>query len=254
MRFLNQVALVTGGGSGLGLASVRRLLAEGAQVIVADLPTGPGAEAIAQLSGKVRFVSADVTDAQQVREAVENATAEGPLRLVVHTAGRGGAVRFLDKAGRPGDAGTFESVIRTNLLGTFHVIAAAASAMSSNDLVEGERGSIVLTASVAAFEPQIGQAAYGASKAGVVGMTLCAARDLASRGIRVSTIAPGVMDTPMLSKLRDDVRSSLERSVPQPPRFGTPEEFSSLAMELLSNRYLNGETVRLDGAIRMAPR
>lgn len=254
MRFVDQVALVTGGGSGLGLASVRRLLAEGARVVVADLPDGHGAAAVARLDGKVRFVGVDVTDAQQVRAAVADATADGPLRLVVHTAGRGGAVRFLDKAGNPGDASTFEAVIRTNLLGTFNVIAAAASGMSDNEPIEGERGAIVLTASVAAFEPQIGQAAYGASKSGVVGMTLCAARDLASRGIRVATIAPGVMDTPMLARLRADVRASLEQTVPQPSRLGDPDEFASLAMEMLGNRYLNGETVRLDGAIRMAPR
>jgi NAD(P)-dependent dehydrogenase (short-subunit alcohol dehydrogenase family) len=175
---------------------------------------------------------------------------------VVHCAGRGGdRTRILDKNGAPGDLATFTEVIRVNLIGTYNVLRLAASKIAENEtLDDGDRGAIVLTASVAAFDGQIGQTSYTASKAGVHGMTLVAARDLASRQIRVNTIAPGIMDTPMLGRLREDIREGLAATVPHPKRLGNPEDYARLALEMLENSYLNGQTVRLDGAIRMAPR
>jgi NAD(P)-dependent dehydrogenase (short-subunit alcohol dehydrogenase family) len=254
MELKDQTVLITGGASGLGLATARRVVSLGARVVVADLPTSPGPEVAAELRDAARFVAADVTDSEQVAKAVEVAAAWRPLRAVVHTAGRGGPVRLVDKDGQPGDVATFEQVIRTNLIGSFRVASIAAAAMAGNDPSDGDRGAIVLTASVAAYEGQIGQAAYAASKAGIVGLTICAARDLAARGIRVCTIAPGIMDTPMLGRVREDIRAGLAASVPHPHRLGLPEEYASLACEILQNGYLNGETFRLDGAIRMAPR
>lgn len=254
MRLDGQGALVTGGASGLGLATTRRLVAEGAHVVIADLPTSDGEAVARELGDQVRFVAADVTQVDQLCEAVEAASTDRPLRAVVHTAGRGGPVRVVEKNGDPGDAERFFEIVRTNLFGSFNVLSVAAAAIGRGEVVDGERGAIVMTASVAAFEGQIGQVGYAASKAGVVGMTLCAARDLASLGVRVCTIAPGIMDTPMLAGLRDDIRASLAQTVPHPHRLGQPEEFASLALEVLRNGYLNGETLRLDGAIRMAPR
>lgn len=254
MTLRDQGVLVTGGASGLGLATALAAAELGAHVTVADLATSDAAAVIAALAGRGRFVVADVTDAEQVMAAAEDAATDAPLRAVVHTAGHGGPVRLLDKDGRPGDAAVFERVIRTNLIGSFIVASCAAAVMARNEPIAGECGAIVLTASVAAFEGQIGQTGYAASKAGVVGMTLVAARDLARRGIRVNAIAPGIMETPMLGGLRDDIREALAASVPHPHRFGRPEEFADLAVHLLQNGYLNGETVRLDGAIRMPPR
>jgi NAD(P)-dependent dehydrogenase (short-subunit alcohol dehydrogenase family) len=250
----DQVILVTGGASGLGLATARRVVDAGARVVIADLPGSPGAELVAEFGDAGRFVAADVTETEQITAAVAAASAWGPLRALVHTAGRGGSVRLLGRDGRPGDVDAFEQIVRTNLVSSFRVASIAAAAMASNELSDGDRGAIVLTASVAAFEGQVGQAAYAASKAGVVGLTLCAARDLAGSSIRVCTIAPGVMDTPMLGRLREDIKSALEKSVPHPHRLGRPEEYASLACQILENGYLNGETFRLDGAIRMAPR
>lgn len=249
-----QSVLVTGGGSGLGLATAIAADLAGAYVIIADLASTDTESLRAQLSSRTSFVEADVTDAAQVLAAAESAAGIAPLRAVVHTAGHGGPVRLVDKDGRPGNAKTFENVIRTNLIGSFIVASSAASVMARQESVDGERGVIVLTASVAAYEGQIGQTAYAASKAGVVGMTLVAARDLSTKEIRVNAIAPGIMETPMLGRLRDDYRDALAKSVPHPKRFGNPTEFADLALTLVRNRYLNGETVRLDGAIRMPPR
>jgi NAD(P)-dependent dehydrogenase (short-subunit alcohol dehydrogenase family) len=246
-------ALVTGGASGLGLATARRIVGLGGRVVIADVSEELGAKAVADLGDAARFVRADVTDETAVEAAVD---AAGPLRFAVHCAGRGGdRTRILGKDGSPGDLATFAEVVRINLIGTYNVLRLAAARIAENDtLDDGDRGAIVLTASVAAFDGQIGQTSYSASKAGVHGMTLVAARDLASRQIRVNTIAPGIMDTPMLSRLRTDIREGLAASVPHPKRLGDPDDFARLAVEMLENPYLNGQTVRLDGAIRMAPR
>lgn len=187
--------------------------------------------------------------------AVDVAREQGPVRGLVHCAGRGGdRKRILDKDGTPSDLAGYAEVIRINLIGTYNVLRLVAQAIAETEPVDGERGACVLTASVAAFDGQIGQASYTSAKAGVHGLTLVAARDLASRLIRVNTIAPGVFDTPMLGRLRDDLRAGLAASVPHPRRLGDPDEYAALAVHLLTNSYLNGETIRLDGAIRMAPR
>ncbi|MCW2578521.1 MAG: short-chain dehydrogenase/reductase [Blastococcus sp.] len=249
-------ALVTGGASGLGLATARRLVERGAErVVLLDLPTSPGEEAAAGLGTAARFVSGDITDEAGVQSALDAAEEAGPLRAVVHCAGRGGdRVRIIDRERRPGALDTFEQVLRTNLVGTYNVLRLAAARMSGNEIVDGDRGAIVLTASVAAFDGQIGQTSYSASKAGVHGITLVAARDLASWAIRVNTIAPGVFDTPMLARLREDIRQGLADSVPHPKRLGDPDDYAHMALSLLENGYVNGHTVRLDGGIRMAPR
>ncbi|GAA1951295.1 SDR family NAD(P)-dependent oxidoreductase [Nocardioides panacihumi] len=248
-------ALVTGGASGLGLATTRRLVDAGASVTVVDLPDNPGRAALGDLADAVTFHPADITDAEAIRDALAAASRTSPLRAVVHCAGRGGdRIRILDKEGGPAPLDAFEEVIRINLVGTYNVLRLAAAAMAENDVVDGDRGAIVMTASVAAFDGQIGQTSYTASKAAVHGMTLVAARDLASRQIRVNTIAPGTFDTPMLTRLRDDIREGLAASVPHPKRLGQPEDYARLAVSILENSYLNGETIRLDGAIRMAPR
>jgi NAD(P)-dependent dehydrogenase (short-subunit alcohol dehydrogenase family) len=247
--------MVTGGASGLGLATARELLARGATVTIVDLPTSDGKDVAAGLGDAARFAAADVTDEDEVRAAVDAASAPGPLRALVHCAGRGGdRTRIVDRHGDPGPLSTFEEVVRVNLIGTYNVLRLAAAAMSSNEPLDGDRGACVLTASVAAFDGQIGQTSYSAGKAGIYGMTLVAARDLASRQIRVNTIAPGTFDTPMLARVRDDVRQGLAESVPHPKRLGRPQDYAQLAVSLLENEYMNGETVRLDGGIRMAPR
>jgi NAD(P)-dependent dehydrogenase (short-subunit alcohol dehydrogenase family) len=253
MHINGSTTLVTGGASGLGLATARGIVDRGGRVVLADVSAELGAKAVADLGDAARFVHADVTDEQAVAEALD---AAGPVRFVVHCAGRGGdRTRILDKNGAPGDLATFTEVIRVNLIGTYNVLRLAASKIAENEtLDDGDRGAIVLTASVAAFDGQIGQTSYTASKAGVHGMTLVAARDLASRQIRVNTIAPGIMDTPMLGRLREDIREGLAATVPHPKRLGNPEDYARLALEMLENSYLNGQTVRLDGAIRMAPR
>ena len=178
----------------------------------------------------------------------------GTLRALIHCAGRGGAVRLIDRDGNPGSLEAFEAVIRTNLIGTFNTLRLAAARMARNEPEGGDRGVCVLTASIAAYEGQIGQVPYASSKAGIVGMTLVAARDLAAKAIRVCTIAPGIFDTPLLARLPEDVRASLGKSVPHPARLGTPDEFAALAVHILENTMLNGETIRLDGALRMQPR
>jgi NAD(P)-dependent dehydrogenase (short-subunit alcohol dehydrogenase family) len=255
MRISGISTLVTGGASGLGLGTARELVARGAKVVLLDLPTSPGAEAAKELGEAATFAPADVTDTDAVNAALDAAEANGPLRAVVHCAGRGGdRVRIIDKERNPGPLDTFSEVLRINLTGTYNILRLAAARMSGNEPADGERGSIVLTASVAAFEGQIGQTSYTASKAAVRGITLVAARDLASWGIRVNTIAPGTMDTPMLARLRDDIREGLAASVPFPKRLGTAEDYGHLAVSLVENAYVNGEIIRLDGAIRMAPR
>ncbi|WP_122817806.1 SDR family NAD(P)-dependent oxidoreductase [Nocardioides pantholopis] len=255
MDIRGKAALVTGAASGLGRATAERLIEDGAHVVLVDLPTSDGELVAKQLGDRARFVAADVTDSEQVAAAVSAATELGELRALVHCAGRGGPVRVVERDGTPGSLEAFEGVIRTNLIGTFNVLRHAAAAMVAlPDLPDGERGACVLTASVAAWEGQIGQLPYAASKAGVVGMTIVAARDLARNHVRVCTIAPGLFDTPILARVPEDVRDRLAASVPHPARLGEAGEFASLAAHVLSNPMLNGETIRLDGAIRMAPR
>ncbi|MGY2085807.1 SDR family NAD(P)-dependent oxidoreductase [Blastococcus sp. SYSU DS0539] len=254
MQLHGLTTAVTGGASGLGLATAQRLVAAGGHVTIIDLPSSAGEEVAADLGAAARFVPADVTDSDQFAAALDAACADGPLRGLVHCAGAGRKVRVLDKEGEPGSLEDFEWVIKLNVTGSFNALRLGAARMARNDAVDGERGAIVLTASVAAYEGQIGQMPYTASKAAIVGMTLNAARDLASKAIRVCTIAPGIMDTPLLARLREDVRASLEATVPNPARLGHTSEFALLATQILENGYLNGETIRLDGAIRMAPR
>ncbi|MFG1427731.1 SDR family NAD(P)-dependent oxidoreductase [Roseixanthobacter glucoisosaccharinicivorans] len=254
MNIAGNSAVVTGGASGLGLATAERLARQGVFVVIADLPGSAGAQHAERLGPNVQFVAADVTDSEQMSAVFDAAAARAPLRAVVHCAGRGGALRILDKEGNPGSLEHFEGLIRLNLVGSFNVLRLAAARMAQNDVVDGERGVFILTASVAAYEGQIGQIPYASAKAGIVGMTLVAARDLAARLIRVCTIAPGIFDTPILARLPEDVRRSLGAQVPHPARLGRPEEFALLASQIIENPMLNGETIRLDGAIRMAPR
>lgn len=245
-------ALVTGGASGLGLATAQAITAAGGRVVVADLPSSKGKEVAADLGGE--FVAADVTDADALGSAVAAAEAAGPFRALVHCAGIGSLTRVVEKNGDPGDMESFERVIRVNLFGSFNALRLAGAAIARTEPVNGERGAMIMTASVAAFEGQIGQMAYSASKGGVVSMTLTAARDLSAAGIRVCTIAPGLVDTPLLGMLPDDARAELGRSVLFPKRLGTADEFASLAMEIVRNPYLNGEVIRLDAGIRMPPK
>jgi NAD(P)-dependent dehydrogenase (short-subunit alcohol dehydrogenase family) len=247
------VALVAGGTSDLGLATAEALMAAGAKVVILDLPGSAGAERAKELGDRVRFAAADVRSEPEVAAALDVAEDLGPLRVAVNCAGIGPAFRTVGKQG-PFPLGEFTRVIEINLIGTFNVIRLAAERMLRYDPVGEERGVIVNTASVAAFDGQIGQAAYSASKGGVVGMTLPIARDLASMQIRVVTIAPGLFDTPLLAGTPDDVRESLGKQVPHPARLGRPAEYAALAAHIVANPMLNGEVIRLDGAIRMAPR
>jgi NAD(P)-dependent dehydrogenase (short-subunit alcohol dehydrogenase family) len=247
-------AAVTGGASGLGLATARRLTDGGARVTILDLESSDGPAVASQLGNNVEFAPADVTDPESLAAALDAADERGPLRAVIHCAGGGGAVRLVEKDGSPGSLETFQRVINLNLAGSFNVLRLAAVRMARTEPVAGERGVVVLTASVAAFEGQVGQIPYASSKAAVVGMTTVAARDLASKLIRVCTIAPGTFDTPMLARVPEQVRASLAKTVPHPGRLGRPEEYAALAAQIVENPMLNGETIRLDGAIRMAPR
>ncbi|MGD9985908.1 SDR family NAD(P)-dependent oxidoreductase [Pseudonocardia sp.] len=247
-------AVVTGGASGLGLATARRLVKAGAGVVLLDLESSPGAEAAAELGDRARFVVGDVRTEEGVTPALDAAAELGPLRAVVHCAGRGHAMRILQRDGSPGSLEDYAAIVELNLIGSFNVLRLAAARMAQLDPVDGERGAIVLTASVAAWEGQIGQIPYASSKAGVVGMTIVAARDLATKQIRVATIAPGIFDTPLLGRLPQEVRDSLGKMVPHPSRLGAPDEFGALAAHVLENPMINGETIRLDGGIRMAPR
>ena len=247
------VALVTGGASGLGGATVRRLVADGARAVIVDLPSSPGAEVAAELGDGVRFVAADVRDEGQVQAAVDAARELGELRVVVSCAGVGTPGRVVGRGG-PLALETFQTVVDINLVGTFNVLRLAAAAMVDNEPVDGERGLAVLTASIAAFDGQIGQAAYAASKGGVVGLTLSAARDLADKLVRVVTVAPGTFMTPMLAGLPEEATAALAAAIPHPARLGDPAEFANLVRHIVDNQMLNGETIRLDGALRMAPR
>lgn len=254
--FLNSSALVTGGASGLGLATATALVQRGAKVVILDLPTSKGAEVCERLGPAARFSPGNVIDEADVQRAIDAVDPVAPLRWLVHCAGRGAPVRVVEKDGSPGSLASFAEVIQLNVVGSFNVLRLAAARMAQNDphSASGQRGACVLTASVAAFEGQIGQIPYSAGKAAIVGMTLVAARDLAQRGIRVNTIAPGLFDTPLLARVPEKVKAGLAASVPFPARLGQPEEYAKLAVQLLDNEMLNGETIRLDGAIRMQPR
>jgi NAD(P)-dependent dehydrogenase (short-subunit alcohol dehydrogenase family) len=250
VQIKDAVAVVTGGASGLGLATTKRLLDAGAQVVVIDLR---GADVVAELGDRARFAEANVTDPEAVGAALDVAESLGPLRINVNCAGIGNAIKTLSKDGAfPLDA--FTKVVTVNLIGTFNVLRLAAERIAKTEPIGEERGVIVNTASVAAFEGQIGQAAYSASKGGVVGMTLPIARDLSRDLIRVCTIAPGLFKTPLLGSLPEEAQRSLGAQVPHPARLGDPDEYGALAEHIISNPMLNGEVIRLDGAIRMAPR
>ncbi|PRZ38605.1 NAD(P)-dependent dehydrogenase (short-subunit alcohol dehydrogenase family) [Antricoccus suffuscus] len=248
-------ALVTGGASGLGEATVRALHAKGASVTIVDLAEEKGQALAAELGGATTYVKTDVTNPDQVQAAVDDASSkDSPLRVVVNCAGIGYAKRTLTKTG-PHDLESFQKVININLVGTFNVLRLAAAAMATTAPLEDDaRGVIINTASVAAFEGQIGQIAYATSKAGIHGMTLPAARDLSSVGIRVNTIAPGIIDTPMLAGVTDEFRKTLGDGVPFPKRIGRPSEYAQIAVFLGEHDYINGETIRFDAALRMAPR
>ena len=252
-------ALVTGGASGLGLACAQKLAAGGAKVLIADLNEEVGNAQATELGGM--FVKADVADAEQMQVAIETAGEMGPLRAAVNAAGVGHAMRTVNRNGDPFDLAAFETVVRINLIGTFNSTRLAAAAMSKTEaLTDGERGSIVNFASVAAFDGQIGQAAYSATKAGIAGMTLLIARDLSAVGVRVNTVAPGLFDTPIYDKMaaggRDpqEFKDTLGQSVLFPKRLGYADELATLVSELLTNSYMNGETVRIDAGVRLPPK
>ncbi len=254
-QFAGKVALVTGGASGLGLAAARELHAAGASIVVVDLASSDGESAAASFDGRAAFAPADVTSEQEVGDAVRTAVDRfGGLHIVVNCAGVGFPGRVLTRDGAPIDLERFEFVVRVNLIGTFNVIRLAAAQIAAQEPEDNERGVIVNTASIAAFDGQIGQAAYAASKGGVVGMTLPIARDLAARQIRCTTIAPGTFDTPMLAGLPEEARSRLAQEIPHPNRLGQPQEFGALVRHIVENPMLNGEVIRLDGALRMPPK
>lgn len=255
MELKGQVAIVTGGASGLGEATARAVIGAGGKVVIADKNRERGAALEAELGGALRFAEADVASEADMTRAVEMAAGLGTLRLAVGCAGVGWAKRTLSKEGEPHDLALFETVIRINLVGSFNLLRLAAARMAKNEPgPDGERGLIVNTASVAAYDGQIGQIAYAASKGGVVGLTLPAARDLAASGIRVCAIAPGTFDTPMLASLPEKVREALAAGIPFPSRLGAPSEYAALVLHMASNRYLNGEVIRLDGSLRMPPK
>ena len=251
MRIDGSAAIVTGGASGLGLATATELAKAGAQVVILDLPSSTGEQCAQEFGGK--FAPADVTDEAAVQQAVDIAVGLAPLRILVNCAGIATAEKVIGKNGvMPLDH--FARVVQVNLVGTFNVIRLAAQAMVQNEPVDGDRGVIVNTASVAAFDGQIGQVAYSASKGGVAGMTLPIARDLSSANSRVCTIAPGIMHTPMMAGLPEPAQESLAKQIPHPSRLGSPDEYAALARHIVENGYLNAEVIRLDGGIRMAPR
>lgn len=252
MNIAGKVALVTGGASGLGLATAGALIEAGASVLITDLPASNGETVAKELGDKARFSPADVTDEQQVRTAIKLAAQTfGGLHVVVNCAGVGFPGRVLTREGAAIDLERFEFVVRVNLIGTFNVIRLAAEQIASQEPQDDERGVIINTASIAAFDGQVGQAAYAASKGGIVGLTLPVARDLANRLIRVVAIAPGIFDTPMLAGLPEEARLGLAADVPHPHRLGHPEEYAALVRHIIENQMLNGEVIRLDGALRM---
>jgi NAD(P)-dependent dehydrogenase (short-subunit alcohol dehydrogenase family) len=255
MHIQESTAVITGGASGLGRATAERIVAGGGRVVLLDLPTSKGAAVAEQLGKNAAFAAADVTSAEGVEAALAAAAQRfGAFNVLVNCAGIGTAARTVGKSG-PAALDGFVKVIQINLIGTFNCIRLAAAQMAKNaPNGEGERGVVVNTASVAAFDGQIGQAAYSASKGGIVGMTLPVARDLADMGIRVVTIAPGIFETPLLGTLPEPVRASLAKQIPFPSRLGRPAEYAALACHIIENSMLNGETIRLDGAIRMQPR
>jgi NAD(P)-dependent dehydrogenase (short-subunit alcohol dehydrogenase family) len=256
MEIAGASAVVTGGASGLGEATVRRLVGAGAKVVILDRDTVKGEALAKELGEAVAYSPTDVTSAGDVTAAIELAVALGPLRIAVSCAGIGWASRVVARDGSPHDLDLFSTVISINLTGTFNVLRLAAAAMAATDPTEtGERGVVINTASIAAFDGQIGQIAYASSKAGVVGLTLPAARDLAAVGVRVVTIAPGTFDTPMLAMLPEPQREALAKGIPFPSRLGDPDgDYASLVEHIVRNSYLNGETIRLDGALRMPPK
>lgn len=254
MDLHGRTALITGGASGLGNATAHELHGAGATVVLVDLPDTGGEDAAGEVGDRAHFVAADVTDTDQIQAAIDLAVDVGDgLHVTVNCAGVGWAQRTSGKDG-PHDYGAFRKVVEVNLIGTFNVIRLAADQMSGQDPIGEERGVIVNTASIAAFEGQIGQVAYAASKGGVVSLTLPVARDLAGRQIRCNTIAPGTFDTPMLGGVSEEIREALSSNIPHPSRLGEPSEFALLARQLVENPYVNGEVVRLDGALRMPPR
>ncbi len=257
MQLNGATAIVTGGASGLGLATATRFAADGANVVLLDLPSSEGEARAEELGDNARFAAADVTDEDAVGAAVDLAVSEfGRLDVAVNCAGIGPPKRMVDREGNPHPLGLFAKVVEVNLIGTFNVLRLAAAAMDRNEL-DGERadkGVIVNTASIAGYEGQVGQAAYAASKGGIIGMTLPIARDLARNAIRVCTIAPGLMDTPLLAGLPEEAREALAADIPHPARLGDPADFAALAAHVVANPYLNGEVIRIDGALRMKAR
>ncbi|MBI5717248.1 MAG: SDR family NAD(P)-dependent oxidoreductase [Burkholderiales bacterium] len=254
MQIQGQAALVTGGGSGLGEAVARELARQGAKVAVLDVNAANAERVAAEIGGKA--FAADITDSASLAQALDGAqAAHGVARIVMNIAGIGTAKRVVAKDGSPAPLEDFERVVRINLVGTYNVVRLTAARIARLEPMDGgERGVMVMTASAAAYDGQVGQEAYSASKAGLVGMTLPLARDLAQHGIRVCTIAPGLFETPLMKQLPEAVQKSLAASIPFPPRLGKPSEFAELAAHIVTNAHLNGETIRLDGALRMAPR
>lgn len=251
MQLDNTAAIVTGGASGLGAATAAALVKNGAKVFVLDLAASIGK---APQADGIEYIETDVTDGDQVRAAVAKASAGAPLRTVINCAGIGPSTRILGRKGVH-DLGLYAKVIQINLIGTFNVLAVASEAISQTEPDEyGQRGVIINTASIAAYDGQIGQAAYASSKGGIVALTLPAARDLAQHGIRVNTIAPGIVETPMLATVSDEFRAGLAAGIPFPQRLARPDEYAQLAISIIEHDYLNGETIRMDGALRMAPR
>jgi NAD(P)-dependent dehydrogenase (short-subunit alcohol dehydrogenase family) len=256
MKNFDVAAVVSGGASGLGEATTRALAARGAAVTILDLQEDRGKALAGELGGHTTFVRTDVTDEASVQAAIADATGKDrPLRIAVNCAGIGWAQRTVGRDGTPHDLGAFTKTVMVNLVGTFNVLRLAAAAMAGTDpLEDGERGVVVNTASIAAFDGQIGQIAYSASKGGVVGLTLPAARDLSSVGVRVVTIAPGLVDTPMLGMLPEETRQALAAGIPFPKRLARPADYAELALDIVEHGYLNGEVIRMDGALRMAPK
>jgi len=255
VEIAGNVALVTGAASGLGEATARRLHAAGAEVFLADVADERGRANAAELAGADHFVHCDVTSAEDVAHAIETAAGSGRFAICVHCGGGGIAARTIARDGTPHDLDAFRRVVELNLVGSFNMVRLAASAMSKNEPgADGERGALVLTASIAGYEGQIGQVAYGSAKAGVIGMTIIAARDLSSAGIRVNTIAPGTIATPPMMMAPESMRDAFAANVPFPKRLGQPDEYAALAQHLVENSYLNGEVIRLDGAVRFQPK